>query len=300
MTWTLYQWTWKVASPLFIGSTPAGSLNRCRLFVPVRPLWGALTAELARQEAAENFPRYDDVGKLLRKDMRFTYLYPAELENGKWSVWLPLYKINAGLVWTKSETDKDDPISNRAFRRRLVYTRPGTSIDPVTDAAEQGSLRETECIQTMWRDYNGEEAGQMAMIGYIMFRENCDLKKRLEPITTLFLGGDTCYGLGRFECIEFKLVSDHQIFGKEIDLESSNPCINSNQLLAHTYSTLEKNNLCGNREYLRGWDRNVQKSVMDKPLWIPGSFYSCKGDREISKWYLTSDGVWSDKESNKS
>ena len=55
MSWSLQRWTWLLESPLFVGTTPAGSLNRCRLYVPARALWGAMTAELSRRQAADEF-----------------------------------------------------------------------------------------------------------------------------------------------------------------------------------------------------------------------------------------------------
>ncbi len=64
MSWTLYRWTWRLESPLFVGAPPAGSLNRCRLYVPSRALWGALTAELARRRANAS-PSYETEGTTL-------------------------------------------------------------------------------------------------------------------------------------------------------------------------------------------------------------------------------------------
>ncbi|GIW70798.1 MAG: hypothetical protein KatS3mg102_0340 [Planctomycetota bacterium] len=56
MSWSLFRWTWQLESPLYVGMPPAGSLNRCRLYVPARALWGAVTAEIARAAAGGGFP----------------------------------------------------------------------------------------------------------------------------------------------------------------------------------------------------------------------------------------------------
>jgi hypothetical protein len=83
VSWSLHRWTWRVASPLFVGAAPSGALNRCRLYVPARPLWGALTAELARDEA-DHDPAYREIGNELRKHVRFSYLFPAERVGSDW------------------------------------------------------------------------------------------------------------------------------------------------------------------------------------------------------------------------
>lgn len=54
MTWALHYWSWQLDGPLYVGAPPAGSLNRARLYVPARALWGAVTAELARLEGTDH------------------------------------------------------------------------------------------------------------------------------------------------------------------------------------------------------------------------------------------------------
>lgn len=53
MTWSLFRWVWRLEAPLHVGIPPAGSLDRCRLYLPARNLWAALTAALARQEMGD-------------------------------------------------------------------------------------------------------------------------------------------------------------------------------------------------------------------------------------------------------
>src|SRR5690606_21320910 len=107
-------------------------------------------------------PHYQHVGEALQKSYRFTYLYPAEQTNDTWHVWLPTYRDGHGLSWARDD-HADVVVSDRQFRRRLLSTRPGTSIDAITDSAEDGSLRETECIEARWRDDRGRDAGPVAM-----------------------------------------------------------------------------------------------------------------------------------------
>lgn len=77
MSWSLHRWVWQLEAPLYVGMPPAGTLNRCRLYVPARAIWAAITADLARN-GRNGFPKYAELGKQLREQARFTYLFPAE------------------------------------------------------------------------------------------------------------------------------------------------------------------------------------------------------------------------------
>jgi hypothetical protein len=112
MSWTLHRWTWVLNGPLFVGFAPSGSLNRCRIYVPARTVWGAVTAEAARQ-AAQGEPHYKGVGDQLRNDARFTYLYPAERVRDLWLGWLPRYAPGIGLCWQR-EDNRGEPLADEA------------------------------------------------------------------------------------------------------------------------------------------------------------------------------------------
>jgi len=106
---------------------PAGALNRCRLYVPARTLWGALTAELARLRCEDSFPGddYKQLGEDIVDNCRFTYLYPAKKIGDKFLAWLPEYESGRGLVWQRKAGT--DPLPDRKFRQLLLDTRPGTN-----------------------------------------------------------------------------------------------------------------------------------------------------------------------------
>ena len=99
MTWTLHRWVWRLEAPLFIGMPPAGTLNRCRLYIPARTFHGAVTAEIARSRNGDSFPDYGKLGWEIGLNCRFTYLYPAEKSGGNYVVWLPKYLKDKGLFW---------------------------------------------------------------------------------------------------------------------------------------------------------------------------------------------------------
>ncbi len=267
MIWSLHRWTWRVASPLFIGCAPSGALNRCRIYVPARPLWGALTAELARHEA-DGVPAYREVGADIREHVRLSYLFPAEFADKDWWVWLPQYRDGDGLIWVRD--GNDSALADRRFRRRLLWTRPGTAIDPDSDSALDGSLRETECLETHWRLDDGKPAGPVAMVGYVLFREGHDIESRLSAIGTVFIGGDTRYGLGRLDRVAMEPATT--LFGANVDLDQNDPLVITNRPAAHALVSAGVM-MCGDQEAIGGWDMTGQQQDrrLSGPTWTPGS-----------------------------
>jgi len=283
VSWTLYRWTWRLESPLFVGAPPAGSLNRCRLYVPSRALWGALTAELARRRA-NAFPSYETEGTALHENTRFTYLFPAECDRNHWPAWLPRYEDRDGLVWRREdEPDGKHDLTNRQMRLRLLDARPGTAIDPDSDSAEEGSLRETECVLPQWRDIKSP----VAFAGYVFLKG--DLPE-LRDLTDLFLGGDTRYGLGRL--CRLDMTSAPEVFGAEVSLNQDAPVVQSGHLLAHARPADHVPEIVGSQELLAGWDRTKAdpfRKVSESPLWIPGSRAR---DGRVADWEIGENGIW--------
>lgn len=288
MIWHLYRWTWRVASPLFIGTTPSGALNRCRIYVPGRALWGALTAELARLESAKD-PQYQQVGDELRQHFRFSYLFPAERDGDEWRAWLPEYREGEGLCWTREGSEA--VWADREIRRRLLGTRPATAVDPDSDSALDGSLRETECVQTYWRRDENAANDPVAMVGYVFVRENSERAKRMLSLERIFVGGDTRYGLGRLDRVEVEEEKSTTVFGERVDLERSDPCIISRRLFNHAFVVDERLKMCGDQELLGGWDITkgpFRWSERLVPVWTPGSRTD---DGNNQCWAVTENGI---------
>lgn len=291
MSWSLFRWVWQLESSLHVGMPPAGSLNRTRLYVPARALWGALTAEVSRREARNSSaPAYPTVGESMQKDYRFTYLFPAEEVEGIWRGWLPLYREALGPAWVREDWPQH-AVPDRPFRRRLLATRPGTSIDPRTDATEDGSLRETECIEARWRDARGRDAGSVAIVGYAFIRtrtsadENPPERSRLNGVDTLFVGGDTRYGLGRLRRVAFELVRQQDVFGDAVTLDGESPQVQAKTARSHAHAQAA---LSGALELLGGWDHGSIRSLdASAPVWQPGS---CSA--EPLRWSIETDGLW--------
>ncbi|MBX5452565.1 MAG: hypothetical protein K6U10_01355 [Acidobacteriia bacterium] len=285
MSWLLYRWVWQLEAPLSIGMPPAGTLNRCRLYVPARAVWGAMTAELARNDS-NDFPKYTELGEKLRKQARLTYLFPAGLSEDRFVPWLPIFKRGNGLVWQR-ETRGCMP--DRVFRSWLLDTRPGTAIDPTADAAAEGSLRETECIGPFWRPAANEQPSPVGLVGYVFCRSE-EIAREISKIDLLFLGGDTRYGLGRVRRVNWSEASD--VFGTKPILEANTPCISSGVVFAHALRNNSDNTMVGALECLAGWDRTGTDGLAEldhKPLWIPGSTISNGAKAE---WEISESGFW--------
>ncbi|QJA05286.1 hypothetical protein FVE67_00110 [Thermosulfurimonas marina] len=283
MSWKMYRWIWRLEAPLHIGMYPAGMLNRTRLYVPARTLWGALTAELARRKK-DSFPDYLKEGENLRQKTRLSYLFPAQPVNEKWQAWLPQYEEGQGFLWKREDEGKS--AADREFRRWLLGTRPGTAIDPNSDTAAEGTLREHEVINP-WSCWGERGSPQpVALVGYIFLSKDTE---EILDLDELFLGGDTRYGLGRIKRIEYS--EDESFFGEEVRLEK-HPVVMTKFLRAHVFSPTEVA-LSGALERLAMWNHQEFESL-DRVAWVPGSKPSPdkKSSPEILSWVIREDGFW--------
>jgi len=283
VSWSLFRWTWLLEAPLYVGTSPAGSLNRCRLYLTARAFWGAVTADLAQRQAGA-FPEYESLGRILQERARFTYFYPAEPDGKSWRVWLPRFETSKGLVWRREDnTANRKDIDERTMRMRLLGTRPSTAIDPSSDTAAEGSLRETECMNTCWRERDGNSGGAVALSGYVFLRQDAP---GLDAVQNIAAGGDTRYGLGRLRRIEWTPVSD--VFRCVTRLADTEPSVESKFLLAHAQGETVPAGLRGQREALAGWDYGkpgVQRIAGS--LWAPGSMVDT-----VLPWTISPTGLW--------
>lgn len=298
MSWELYRWVWQLCSPLHIGTTPAGSLNRTRLYIPARNMWAALTAEIARRQSASSFPNYQSVGQELQEHVRFSYLFPAEKVNGRWCAWLPRYQTDkgvSGLFWHR-EDGEADPVLDRRFRQRLLDTRPGTALVPGSNTAEEATLREFEYVMPHWRPENGYSASQpMAFVGYCLLKNTLpsNLHSILTEIREILIGGESRYGFGHLRLLplsdEDPWAPAGDIFGATVTLEGANPLLDTPQyLLAH--GSLPSSQARGNWEILMQWDWQRLQGE-NTPLWQPGTRVQSGNNNRVNLM-ITPNGLW--------
>ncbi len=293
MSWSLYRWAWRLETPLSIGLPPSGSLNRCRLYVPARNLWAAMTAEFA-QRRATRFPAYAEVGEAVRNDVRLTYLFPAEETDCGWRAWLPRYERGRGLVWQREDdVNSNNMAADRGLRSRLLLARPGTAIDHLSATADDGTLRETECIGQYWREPGVDSAKSVAMVGYAFVHRAADLAGALERTDELFLGGDTRYGLGRVRRVAWDSASD--VFGISADIQGPDPCVTAERVLAHASVPDGRVTLSGDLEMLAWWDYGQLRVLPGAPVyWRPGSVT----EKMPWQWSIQDSGLWTAKTSD--
>jgi hypothetical protein len=252
-------------------------------------VWGTVTAELARVRSQSTFPAYKSVGEWLVEHTRFTYLFPAEREREDWRAWLPRYVPEEGLVWEhEGEGAGVQRLADRRFRARLVSTRPSTAIEPSSDTAAEGSLCETECINTRWRDQHGVSGGPVGLVGYVLIHKDLDqgLRENLEQLEAIVVGGDSRYGLGQLRRV--KKNDATSLFGCRVELGEREPQVEAKRVLAHAATNCRgPSDLRGEMEILRGWDYGGHWHVKS-PLWVPGS---CAESPQ--RWRIGDFGRWS-------
>jgi len=296
MSWKIYRWVWELRSPLHVGDAPAGALNRTRLYVPARALWGALTAELARRQGSDSPDSrsedpYRKAGQCLQQNTRLSYLFPAEQVDGEWKAWLPRYQGGKGLVWVR-EDDEGNAWPERSFRQRLLSARPSTAIEPSSDSAEEGTLRELEVINPYWRDKNPPpEPKPVAMVGYLFCKnekpEDEQLKNKLTAIQEIFVGGDTRYGLGRLVRVDFQESDCSSFFaGIKVKLSEPVPVIEASWALAHIPAVSLPDGQ-GAMECIAGWDMVMDNLKKGTLAWVPGSCW--QANREF---IIQEEGLW--------
>lgn len=274
MKWEMYRWVWILKSPVHLGISPAGMINRTRLYIPARTIWGSLTAEISRNEPNFREDIYDQIGQELQDKVRFTYLYPAQWEGNTWLAWLPDY--SNGLKWQCERTS----LSEREFRKKILFSIAATAIEPSSDTVEEGTLREMEIVQNYWRD-NIEQSSPLAFVGYVFFTDSL-IKDKVFKIKEIFVGADIRYGFGRL--FLSSLDRDDSCFGKDVVLDRDEPHITTDIVFAHVKS--EGTDLKGAMELLQFWDKN--RFSIHGLAWCPGS----RVKEKSLTFKIAQNGIW--------
>lgn len=208
MNWQPYKVCFRLLTPLHIGASKVGNVQRTRPYLPGKTLWGALTARLTR-----DFPNlggdYERVGKRINAELAFSYFYPA-----------------LGDVvdcWPWDETGE--------FDWRYLGSYAGTALDYSQNSAQASTLHETEFIAPISRD-----GKPVQLVGYLFVRHDCNLPWQT-VLPRLQLGGERTYGWGRVQ-IGSCVAGAEPLFGTfNINLTGDRPHIvltTHDCLLAHT------------------------------------------------------------------
>jgi hypothetical protein len=231
MNWQLYQLRFRVLSPLHIGYQKVGNIQRTRHYVMARQMWGALTAKLTRGAlygewtlpAGVSPGDYEKMGELVSQQIAFSYLYP-ESESSK-----PLfpYQSQNGLAYGFNEGKEVLPAD--VFAWRYLNSYASTALDYNANAAEEGSLHETEFIAPKTRPDGSPCKGDVYLTGYVFVRTECVLSYWPMAIRELQIGGERKSGWGRVRLIgQPREVTkpDEKLFGLiEYDLSTGQPTV---------------------------------------------------------------------------
>lgn len=170
MSWLTYCLTYRIRSPVHIGCHKLGMIQRTRLYVPGKAIWGAASSRLTRLLFRQpNAAQYVVVGDLLRRYCRFTYFFPAFIAD---QPLLPSWD-REGLRY--KTFDSEPGYSEDELAHCLVNTFASTAVDPFSGAAEEASLHELEFLAP--RRLN--DGGPVFLVGYVfvardnaLFRES--------------------------------------------------------------------------------------------------------------------------------
>jgi len=261
MGWTPYLVSFRLISPLHIGYKKIGNLQATRPYVPGKTLWGALTARLVRDQGNNN---YQEIGKKIDNELRFTYLYPTTASN----------KI---VLWPWEDLDK--------FSWMYLSSYASTALEG--KVAEEGTLHETEYIYPKTRD-----GKQVYLVGYVIEKEGCELKWR-DAVKRIQIGGELGYGWGRVKLISKPKKSDSCFDSYTFNGAGNDPEITvqkNKPILAH--ALVDGLDCKGTIEPLVGreTDKNTGfGGVISKAeiCWIPGSIVNAN---KIFNIY--SKGIW--------
>lgn len=297
MSWQAFQLTFKLESPLHSGYGKMGNIQRTRLYVTGRMLWGALTSRIARLQGS---PDYMKVGGIVRDYLRTSYLFPCLDPKGEQFILPRMLDNRTGCLV------KGKDINASVVERWLVTSYASTAINAGRLAAEEGSLHEVELISHRFLCDSCESgikinAGDPVYLSGVLFLADSapdDIKNHWKPALNHFqVGGERGYGFGLLTLLDEPHPTDN-LFGYTLTLSAHDPevtvevTVNSvNPLLAHVVVEDELD-LQGVTEPFLGRetqsDGQFGKKLSKAELcWIPGATA-----REPRTFCIKEKGLW--------
>ncbi len=295
--WNVYKIVFRLLSPLHIGCKKMENIQYTRRYVPAKTFWGALTAAIAKMQNDRN---YQDIGDFLKANLRFSYFYLSENNDGSEQMIPSYYKKEL----------KFGRYSKPEFENRFVDSYASTAISPTIKSAEEESLHEIEILT----HYKKDSGDPVFLVGYILEKQNAgNLYPWQDALTLIQIGGERKYGFGRVELIPQKSFdSNKKLFGKfDIKLNGKNPTVEVSQndpIPGHFYFSQNNSNsnsggkeintlsrIIGETEVLVTRETNPSKankfgSRISKPIltFCPG----CTDPAKAEKFQITKFGIW--------
>ncbi|RLI78970.1 hypothetical protein DRP04_09605, partial [Archaeoglobales archaeon] len=217
--WVCYKVLLKACAPIHIGyGAKLGIVDKTRYYIPAKNIWGALTNLITKSAMNNGSPKlYFKIGEELRRNMKFSYFYPAEYrevddeEIEVKQVFAPLYTEN-GLRFGIRKDEKQ--VDLMEFERIFISSLVSTAIDKSSRSAEEGSLHEIEFIKDKIKFKQDKGPKPAVFIGYFFTKSN-PLKVNLSnglsveilferdsikingtSLDEIWVGGERNYGFG--------------------------------------------------------------------------------------------------------
>jgi hypothetical protein len=233
--WTLYQLIFRLKAPIHSGYIKTGNINRTRLYITGRMMWGALTARITR---LRNSSDYENTGKLVKKYLRTSYFYPAFYNDDY---------IDSLTLIAKKDTEIIETIE-----RAILTSYASTAINYNHWAAEEGSLHEIELISaTTIHELNVnniiiEKGSPVFLKGYIFV--NNDAPEEIasywrDALNKIQVGGERTYGFGQV-FLEIEPQEVPNIFDYSTFLNKDEPIIEIPEAKIIPAHILSKNVCC--------------------------------------------------------
>lgn len=267
MSWMVYKIVFRLLTPLHVGAGQMGNVQRARPYLTGKSLWGVLTARLTR-DYSELGGDYVAIGRRVNDELAFSYFYPTISETVD--------------LWPWDDPDR--------FAWRYLGSYASTALDYSRNAAEEGSLHETEFIAPITRD------GQpVYLVGYIFEQEGCALPWR-QVLDRLQVGGERNYGWGRL-ALKAILPGDAKLFEHHaIEVKTDRPSLKVGvnvPLLAHTVAKMDGSLFASGRLGPLVGRETVNPNAYGQSLaltaicWEPGSTIN-----QSSSMFIHEYGIW--------
>lgn len=192
MTWQVYEVVLKLRTPLHVGWSKNGNLQRTRPYLTGRNLWGALTERLTRltSSTASEPTAYELVGKTVNTHLTFTYFYPALRVDGHYLV-----------QWPWNHPDR--------FAARHLGSYASTAVVGTAQVAAHTTLHEIEYVAPTTTE---RVPRPVYLMGYVFALEP-DVLDWQDMLPRLQFGGERTYGWGAVTPERVEPVMGDELFG---------------------------------------------------------------------------------------
>lgn len=297
MSWEAFQLTFRMKSPLHSGYARVGNIQRTRLYVTGRMLWGAFVSQIAR---TQNSTDYLQIGNEVEEYLRTSYLFPCLDPGGEQPILPQIQNYEAGYRVGNA------CLKASQIERWLITSYVSTAMDINRLAAGEGSLHEVELISHRFLCAVSEDNVRLTvgdpvyLTGVFFLSENApDTIKNYwkQAVEHFQVGGERGYGFGRLSLLSQPRPTT-KLFGHNLSLDRPDPevTVGENEpLLAHTTAgeDADKNLISQGilepflgRETPAGGQFGRQLSPA-KACWVPGTVV-----KESTPVQIQRKGLW--------